>query len=186
MCAIFAAGLSRSSDQCKLLFHRFGNDIDINGAIGDLTPNSKFLQSLKKTLDTGSAAYYKHAIAGLLSVSDAAAASAAVNSLASSPALLSCYTVFNPLPPHFSFDEYFGGNADLFGGANDLIVSETSQLGPFIPPVGESTVDVAHLHVAIPLMPLLQFPGALDANRGNVAKAVKLLNSPASAGSFLH
>ena len=124
----FAARLSNSSAACKLLFQLANKNVD--GAVSDRLAHSG---------PSGAPGYYKHAIAGALFELDSAVASAAVNNVFGQPlaSLLPCYSVFTPSPPAFSLDTYFGGANDINSGANDLIVGETSRLGPLNAPSGK-------------------------------------------------
>jgi hypothetical protein len=182
----FATGLQNSSVTCKLIFDLAGAPID--GAISDLVPNSALLNRLSQL----PAIYPKHAIAGELTAGQSSTASVAVNAaFASLGVLAPCYSVFvtpQTSPPLFSFDAYFGGSSDPIGGANDLIVSETSSLGEFTESYRDFDPGFAHFHVAIPIphLNLSLIPSVLDQASGNPNLAVKLLNASVSGGLFLH
>jgi hypothetical protein len=181
----FAQGVSQSSFACKLILNLAGDTVD--GAIEDLVPDSNLLNSLKPLPSL----YYKHAISGELTEAqsltasvlvDGAVIAAQVNGVTRA-VLAACYSAFvtpKTAPPAFTFDAYFGDSSDL-------IVSKTSQLGPFAgPPLTDSQVGVSHMHVAIPFLDLTLFIGALDEASENPDLAVELLNSLVSSSSFLH
>jgi hypothetical protein len=187
----FAAGLSQSSAACKLIFNLAG--ATVGGAVEDMVPDSRLL----KSLDPLSSTYYSHAISGGVTPAQNLAASAAVDTAVialqenavTDYLLEACYSVFvTPLtaPPLFTFDDYFGGFTDSFGGANDLIVSVTSQLGPFVGAATDSTIGFAHFHVALPspLPNLVFIPSVLDAASPNPGLAITLLNTDVSQESF--
>lgn len=181
----FATGLQNSSATCKLIFDQMGKPID--GAIRDLVPNSDLLASLNPLPDI----YPKHAIAGELTAAQSFTASLTVSAIFGGLGVLApCYGVFvtsQTSPPLFSFDAYFGGSPDTFGGANDLIVSETSSRGEFVTKsYWDPDPGFAHFHVAIPYVNLAAFPSVLDKASGNPKLAVTLLNASVSGGLFLY
>jgi pimeloyl-ACP methyl ester carboxylesterase len=177
----FAMNLSQSSVWCKAEFNLLHHKV--NGAVTDLVPGSNVLTRINPL----SSLYYKHAISGELTTPQSVAASVIVD-LAAFTVFGVCHSLFVTdltRPPFFSFDNYFGGSTDPFGGANDLIVAKTSQLGP-LQAFSDSAVGVAHIHLAIPWIPLTLYVGALDKASRNPDLAVTLLNTPVSNGRFLH
>jgi len=185
----FAAGLQNATPACKLIFNKMGTPIA--GAVNDLVPGSPLLNSLVPL----AASITKYAISGELNGTQSLEASAGTDLIVVAATLTQpltlgeCYSVFvTPLtaPPLFTFDNYFGGSGDVYGGANDLIVSKTSQLGPFPTAFSHSTIGVAHLNITIPYIQLNLFTGALDTASGNSNLAITLLNYSIASGPFLH
>jgi pimeloyl-ACP methyl ester carboxylesterase len=188
----FATGLDQSTLACRLILRGLG--AKVGGAVRDLVPGSAFGQSF----NPAPPGYSKHAIASYVISTQAQAAAQAVNSLfvitlGRVPLADACFSVFvNPsdiAPPLFSFTDYFFTQSDPYNGANDLIVSERSQLGPYLPgTTADTTLGLAHSHIPVPFLAHTPFPGSLDSGVGippNPEVAVTLLNRPAKDNRFV-
>jgi hypothetical protein len=185
----FATGLDKSSPACKLILGTLG--AKVAGAVRDLVPGGAFGQ----TFNPAPPGYPKHAIASDVISTQSQTAAAAVNSLFVSfvrPVADVCLSVFvtpSNAPPLFSFTDYFLTANDPYNGANDLIVSERSQLGPYLPgTTADTTLGLAHSRIPLPFLDVTPFPGALDSDIGvppNPDVAVTLLNRPAKDNRFV-
>jgi hypothetical protein len=179
---------------CKLILyaaHKYVGD-----AIRDLIPGSTFLQNFNPVPP----GYPKHAIASYVTVEQAQGAEAIIN-VVWAPGVVAldgapeepCYAVFkngSVAPPTFTFNSYYAPSGDPYGGANDLIVSEVSQLGPFVPGTNaDRTSGLAHSHLPIPLILNFSLPGSLDAGIGspvsNPGIALGLLNTSVKSSVFI-
>jgi PGAP1-like protein len=189
-----AIGAGSSSVACKLILyaaHKYVGD-----AIRDLIPGSTFLQNFNPVPP----GYPKHAIASYVTVEQAQGAEAIIN-VVWAPGVVAldgapeepCYAVFkngSVAPPTFTFNSYYAPSGDPYGGANDLIVSEVSQLGPFVPGTNaDRTSGLAHSHLPIPLILNFSLPGSLDAGIGspvsNPGIALGLLNTSVKSSVFI-
>ncbi len=187
-----AIGAGSSSLACKLILYATHNLV--GDAIRDLTPGSTFLQNFNPVPP----GYPKHAIASYVTADQALGAETIVNAVfgigvtASGPEE-PCYSVFkngSVAPPAFTFNSYYAPSGDPYGGANDLIVSEVSQLGPFVPGTNaDTTVGLAHSQIPIPLILNFSLPGSLDAGIGspmsNPGIALGLLNTSVRSSVFI-
>lgn len=194
-----ATNLAPSSTSCKDLMKMQGSVV--GGAVEDLVVGSPFLQSF----DPHPSGYAKHAIASEVTAAQASQVEAAINTAETSLLLRgtgkaqivdACSSVLETLltpEDHFVFSVYFQSINDPYDGANDLVVSEKSQLGPYtIGTTADSTSGLAHSHAVLPFIAssaLTLIPGSLDAGVGtpvaNTDLGIKLLNSPTIGPLFL-
>lgn len=183
-----APGLNASQGSCKLLLGLTQGTV--GGAIRDLTPGSAFLQNFNPVPP----GYAKHAIASYLTPDQSADANSVINlgyeaiSAVVNGASVElndfCDKVFlsgnSPGPPNFSWTLFYNLPGDVYGGANDLIVSEKSELGPYLPgTTATTTFGLAHSNF---IFFNHGFPGSLDmlvgSPKSNPANAIDLLNTP--------
>ena len=191
----FAAGLNQSGSSCKFLLGTLG--AKVGGAVRDLVPGGAFGQ----TFNPAPPGYSKHAIASYVTPAESQVAEYIVNTLIlvgnasfiTAPLADVCFSVFvTPTdfsPPTFTFTDFFFTPGDPYGGANDLIVSEKSQLGPYVPDLtADTTSGLAHSKIPIPFLNI-SIPGALDSGEGspmsNPGNALNLLNSPTKSSLFV-
>jgi hypothetical protein len=191
-----AVGVTDSGPYCWALLKLAGADVD--GAIADLIPGSPFL----KAFNTSPPGYSKHAIASFVTAGQATGAELIVNALFAAASKVNgasqiadvCEPVFvnsaDVGPPSFTFQNYFQTPLDPYAGANDLVVSERSQLSTQYTPgtTADVTSGLAHSNIPIPFLNI-SIPGSLDAGVGdpesNNMNALRLLNSPAKGGLFV-
>ena len=174
--------LGASNPDCKAFMTKAG--FVVGGAITDLTPNSVALNGLYPLPSL----YYKHAISGQLSPLQGGVADTAVENLVP---FTPCTSVFDSgftqtgsFAPSFDITAYFGVGDPTYNGANDMIVSVYSQLGP-LQNYSNSITGYAHLSLVPPILPI-GIPGVLDQASPNPGMAVKLLNYQVSNPAFLH
>jgi pimeloyl-ACP methyl ester carboxylesterase len=160
----------------------------VGGAVTDLTPNSAFLTGLYPL----PSAYPKHAISGQLSADQVVSANIAVSRFFTLDPYNPCISVFSipgvTQPQDFNFTAYYGATDPTYGGANDMIVSVYSQLGP-LQNYSNSITGYSHSPAIVKLPPfftVIDIPGVLDLVSPNPGTAVQLLNDQVSNPEFLH
>ncbi|HTR48531.1 MAG TPA: hypothetical protein VMM16_14210 [Verrucomicrobiae bacterium] len=194
----FATGLNGSSDACRTELQTIGTPVA--GAVFDLAPGSPFFDHFNQA----PVGYPKHAVASYTSSGQTITANLLVNGVTIVPDALSayyanpitevlataadaCFSVFgsgkSPKPPLFSFAQFFGGPTDAFQGQNDLIVSVTSQVGPYAPgSTADISVGFAHSNISIPVINL-GFAGSLDQGT-NTNIGLSLLNESVTSARW--
>jgi pimeloyl-ACP methyl ester carboxylesterase len=175
----FATRLFSSSALCKAIFDQAGDPI--GGAITDLVPNSSSLLALQQTVFPLQA----HLLTGIASVTQEGTAEQNFRNLGLGLAKHVC----SGLIPN-------GGFQTIFGGSNDLIVSQSSQAGSGLGFFGgtlrsDNVLNI--IHTVIPSL-LTQGSDALSRNiLGNLIvgatttnpdSVINLLNQPISSPAF--
>jgi len=177
--------LGEADQECKDMLNDLG--LTVSGAVTDLTPDSVFLTGLYPLPNL----YYKHAISGQLSPAQIADADNAVSVVWYGWMSNPCWSVLTipgvTNPPLFSFTDYYGLGDPTYNGANDMIVSVYSQLGP-LQNYSNSITGYSHSPVFayVPFFIHLDIPGVLDLSSGNPSLAWQLLNDQVSNPVFLH